>query len=477
MLIEVARRKTGADNNCKRLQRDLFILGQLFMSKSSIFKPASFAVTTFALSSGSAMASGFALNTQSAEALGAATAGAQATQATPANAYFNPASITGVEGWESTLSVIGVINDTSYENAEGALFGTVPVQGEASGEAVIGDGVFPTGAAALRLSDNIFVGVAAYAPFGFNSSYDDASVARYHGTFSQVVTGSLSPIIGVSFGGWSFAAGPRFQYIDVDIDGAIDAAGVSAALLMTPTIPGTDDIFYEFEGDDWGVGYAFGVQGDLTDRLHVGVSFSSKVEHDLEGTATFDLGASVAGQTLATVAGLFQDTGLASDLTTPATLQFGLVADLTPSTRLMASAVQTRWSSFDQLVTTFENPAQPPEITTQNWKNSWGGSLGVEFDLSQSQTLRGGVMYEDDPVNPSFSTARVPGAKRIWLAGGYSHQLSEKAELHLAASYVLTDDTPVDQAGTLPENLFRGSLQENVNINGVVVGVGLDWRF
>lgn len=425
-----------------------------------------------------AAASGFALNTQSAEALGAATAGAQATPGTPGNAYFNPASIVGVEGLETSLSTILVLNDTSYENASGALFGTVPVTGDSAGEDVIGDGVFPTGAVATKLSDRIFAGLALYAPFGFNTSYDDTSVARYHGTFSQVVSGSISPILGIDLGGgWSVAAGPRFQYLDIDIEGAIDAAGIESALLMTMSVPGTDDAFVDISANDWGVGYAVGVHGALGDRVTVGASFSSKVEHNLEGSADFDISTSAAGQAVAQAAGLFQDTGVTGDLTTPATLQFGVKVDLSDKMRVLGSVVQTRWKSFDQLVTTFENPAQPPEITTQNWNNTWAGAVGVERDFGPAQTVRLGLMYEEDPAVLAFSSPRVPGASRVWLAAGYSHQLSDRAELHLAASYVISETTPLNQSAALPENLFRGSVSGDVDISSVVAGIGLDWKF
>jgi long-chain fatty acid transport protein len=448
------------------------------MHKTAVLSAASLSAALTAGLSAPAAASGFALNTQSAEALGAATAGAQATAATPANAYFNPASIVGVARLEGSFSVIGVLNDSSYENAEGVLFGAVPVQGASAGEDVIGDGVFPTGAIAAKLNDRLFAGIALYAPFGFNSSYDDDSIARYHGTFSQVVSGSITPIVGFTLAeGWSVAAGPRFQYIDVDIDGATDAAGIEAALLMTASVPGTDDVFYELSANDWGVGYVAGLQGALTDRIAFGVSFSSKIVHDLEGSARFDISQSSAGQTLAAAAGLFQDTGIASDFTTPAILQIGAQVELTPQTRLLASAVQTRWSTFEQLTTAFDNPVQPPEVTTQNWKNAWSGSVGVEHDLSQSDIVRFGVMVEEDPVNPAFSSPRVPGASRVWLAAGYSRELSSRAELHLAASYVFGDTQRLDESGAYPENQFRGSFEADVDITGVVLGVGLDWRF
>ena len=424
-----------------------------------------------------AMASGFALNLQSAEALGAATAGAQATPTTPGNAYFNPASIVGVEGMETSLSFIGVLNDTSYENANAALFGVVPVAGDTAGEGIIGDAIIPTGAAAVKLSDHLFAGVALYAPFGFNTEYDDTSALRYHGTYSQVVSGVIQPMLGVSFGGWSIAAGPKFEYVDIDLEGAIDAAGIESALLMTAAVPGTDDASVDVSANDWGTGFVVGLQGPVGDRLTVGASFSSNVEHTLSGTAAFDVSTSTSGQTLAGLAGFFQDTGVTSEFTTPANIQFGLNYEVNDKTRVLASATQTRWKSFDQLVLNFENPAQPAETTTQNWKNTWAGAVGVERDFGPSQTVRLGVMYEDDPANPDFSSPRVPGASRVWLAAGYSRDLSERAELHLAASYAIAKTTPLNESAAYPENLFRGSVTGETDISGFVAAVGVDWRF
>lgn len=424
-----------------------------------------------------AMASGFALDVQSAEALGTATAGAQATPATPANAFFNPASIVGVDGAETSMTFIAALNDTSYENADAALFGVIPVSGETSGESVIDDAIIPTGAAAIRLSDHLFAGVATYAPFGFNTDYGDASAFRYHGTFSKVLSGVIQPMVGFSFGDWSVAAGPKFQYVDIDLKGAIDAAGIESVLLMTATVPGTDDAFVDISAKDWGTGFVIGVQGALGEKLTVGASFSSKVEHDLSGTAAFDISSSASGQLLTSVAGLFQDTGVTSDFTTPGKLQFGVRYEINDKTRVLGSVTQTRWESYDQIVLNFENPAQPAEVTTQNWQNAWAGAVGVERDFGPAQTVRLGVMYEEDPANPDFSSPRVPGTNKVWLAAGYSRDLSERVELHLAASYTLTDSTPLNESAAYPENLFRGSVAGDVDITAVAIAVGVDWRF
>lgn len=427
---------------------------------------------------GQAAASGFALNTQSAESLGAATAGAQAAQGTPGNAWFNPASIVGVEGLETSFSIVGVWNDTSYSNAEAALFGAIPVAGETSGDAVIGDGVFPTGAAAMKLSGRLFAGLAVYAPYGFNSEYNNASVARYHGTFSEVVSGTISPMIGVDFGnGWSIAAGPRFQYMTGKIRGANDAAGIAALALMAPVAPGTDDVFYKIKGDDWGVGFAAGFHGAIGDYITVGASYSSKIDHGLKGSIDFATEDSASAQALAAAAGLFLDSDTVMSLSTPATLQFGAQVAVTTNTRLMVSAVQTRWETFKDLTTTFANPAQPSEVITQNWRNTWAGAVGMERDFGPAQTFRLGVMVEEGPVNEAFATPRLPGDSRVLAAAGYSRKLSDRADLHLAASYVFHDTMRVNESAALPENLFRGSYESDWEAGTIVAAVGIDWKF
>ncbi len=424
-----------------------------------------------------AWAGGFGLNAQSAETLGYAMAGAQAMRASPGSAYYNPASIVGVDGVEGSLSIFGVFVDSGYETATAMLLGGVPASGTTSGEATIGDGVFPDGTIAAPLGDRFYIGLALNAPFGFSSAYDDTSVLRYHGTSSKVISASLTPILGFAINDdWSIAAGPRIQYMDVSFEGYIDAAGVAAGLMVPGFVPGTDDAFFEVGADNFGFGYVVGLQGALAPNLHVGASYTSKIDHDFDGEASFDIASSVAGQTLAAF-GLFQDGGATAPLTAPASVQFGARYDLSPSVSLMASGVWTQWSDFSEVAITFDNPAQPAEIVTQNWRDTWAVSAGLEAQASQSTTVRFGVMVEQTPVVDEFASPRIPDADRVWLAAGLSQDLGDRAELHVGASYVVIDDRPIDQPATRPENLFRGSAQTNVTPDSVVLSIGLDFKF
>ncbi len=423
------------------------------------------------------LAAAFALNTQSAESLGAATAGAQAAEATPGNIYFNPAAMVGVDGVEGSISVIGVLNNSRYENAEGALFGTVPVAGAGAGDGPLDDGVFPTGAVAARLGDRLYAGLAVYIPYGFGSSYAPDSVIRYHGTESELVTASITPVIGVALTErWSIAAGPRIQYAEVTLEGVIDAGGIASAQSIPGAVPGTDDVPFSLVGDSVDVGYIVGVQGEPAKGVRVGASFTSKIEHGLDGEAEFDVAGSLAGQGLQAF-GLFLDTDFTNNFATPAVAQFGAQIDVAPRVTLLASATLTRWSSFEELAIEFENPLQPTDLLTQNWNDAWGGSLGAEIELSPTARLRFGAMYEDAPVDEAFASTRIPDGDRIWGAVGYSRELNRRAELHLSAAYLVADEMQISQPAARPENLFRGSLDATVENEAFVFGLGVDYRF
>lgn len=424
-----------------------------------------------------AAAAGFSLKSQDAETLGAALAGAQAHMASPGAAFYNPASIVGVDGLESSASVIAGILDTSYNSASGVLLGSAPIEGETAGESVVPDLVTIHSGFAAPLTDRLYLGAAINIPFGFSSSYGEDSVARYHGVDSEVFAVSLTPILGVALNeNWSLAAGPRIQYFSVDIENAIDAAGIATALEVGAFAPGTQDAFSRLEDEDFDLGFVVGLQGAPTENLRVGASFTSKITHDFDGEATFDIAGSMAAQALSAL-GLFQNTRFTSELTTPASVQVGAAFDVSPSVTLLASTTLTRWSTFEEIRADFDNPAQPPEIVTQNWRDAWSWSAGAEFNLSPANTARAGIMYEKSPVDPEFATTRIPDGDRIWLGAGFSRELGERATLHLGGAYLLFDDRMIDQPGTRPENLFRGSLEANLEISTLLLSAGLDWRF
>ena len=429
----------------------------------------------FCASVSPAYASGFALEAQAAKAIGGALAGAQAERAAPGFSTFNPASVVGVDRLEISASAIGLFVDSGFENASGQVLGAFPVPGEGSGDGITDDAVLPALSVAAKLNDRFYLGLSINAPFGLATSYGQNSIPRYHALETEVKTLAVTPVLGVDVNDWlSLAAGPRIQRLDFLASGANDAAGIAAALGAVSFVPGTDDSTFSVEGDDIAVGFVAGAQAAISDRIDVGFSFTSKITHQFEGEGTFDNSGSIAAQTIAGAAGTLQDTPFQTELVIPASFQLGAQIEMTPELTLLASTVLTRWSSFEQITIDFDNPLQPNEVLTQDWRDSWAFSGGVDWRASDVDSFRAGVMVEQSPVNDFFASPRIPDADRLWLTAGYSRQLSETFTLHASAAYIKLEDRPIAFTGALPENQFRGAFSTDFQSSAVILSVGLD---
>jgi len=57
-----------------------------------------------------------------------------------------------------------------------------------------------------------------------------------------------------------------------------------------------------------------------------------------------------------------------------------------------------------------------------NFQNSWRLGLGLNYQVSESWTLRGGMAWDQSPVQDQFRTVRLPDNDRYWLALGASYR-------------------------------------------------------
>jgi len=422
-----------------------------------------------------AYASGFALEAQAAKAIGGALAGAQAETMSPGFLSFNPSSVVGVDGVEISASAIALFVSSEFENASGQLLGVSPVGGASFGEGITEDAVLPALNVGVKLSDRLYAGLSINAPFGLTTSYAEDAIPRFHALDTELKTIAVTPILGFEISDrLSFAAGPRIQYLDFFASGANDTAGIAAALNVPGAIPGTDDSTFAVDGDDVAIGFVAGIQAELSDRVDLGFSFTSKITHQFEGQGTFDVENSVAAQTLVGVAGLLVDSPFSTELVTPASFQLGAQVEMTPELTLLASTVLTRWSSFETITIDFDSPVQPDEVLTQDWHDAWAFSGGLDWQATPTDSFRAGVMFEQTPVNDAFASPRIPDSDRLWLTVGYSRKLSDKTAFNASAAYIMLEDRPIEFTGALPENQFRGAFSTDFQSSAVILSIGLD---
>ena len=260
-------------------------------------------VCLLSMLSAGAHAAGFALIEQSVSSMGTAYANGSAGIDDASTIFFNPASMTRLQGKNASgglhvvWSRVDVDAKGTYNSDNVAIstpppfgpgLGGVPIQGKKSTNADLLEPV-PHGGYSHQLNDQLWLGLTVNAPFGLKTKYDDDDwVGRYHAIKSELLTYNINPSIAFKFNEYSsIGLGLSALYADGELTNAVD--GGLAALLGGSPIPGwvpgssTYDSEAKLTGDDWGYGFNFGVLVEPDENTRIGMSYRSQVNLDIEG--------------------------------------------------------------------------------------------------------------------------------------------------------------------------------------------------
>ena len=385
-----------------------------------------------------ALAAGFALIEQSASGMGNAYAGAGASAEDAATIFFNPAGLTYLQA--NQLSVAGhVIRPSAEFSGTSTNILGAPVSGGDGGDA--GDtGLVPNLYYSHSLANGFVLGLGVNAPFGLKTEYDADWMGRYQAIESEVKTINLNPTLAYKAApNLSVGVGVDIQYIEATLTQAVNQALLCQAGGGGGACAALPDAIAEIEGDDWSLGYNFGLIYDVMPGTRIGVAYRSKVKQELEGDATF-----ANAHSLFTGAGLFVPTAVQADVTLPESASLSLYHDINDRWAILADATWTRWNRFQELRVDFAS-AQPDSVTVEDWDNSMRYALGVNYRHNSAWLLRAGVAFDEEPIpNAERRTPRIPGNDRTWLAIGANYRYSPALSFDLGYAHLFVDDTAIN---------------------------------
>ena len=438
---------------------------------------ASFFLVTGLMAS-AASAAGFAVREQSASAQGNAYAGVSAGGDDVSSIFFNPATLTLYEGVNISTQAAWIIPDVELGNASASTILGTPITGGNSGN-IAPDAFVPAFYASWQLSPDWFLGFSFNAPFGLTTSADQGWIGRYHGLGSRLRTYNAEPTLAWKATPWlSLGASIQVQYSDARLTSAIDLGTLGTGEGVPGGLPGdpSQDGIAAIEGDDWSYGYALGILITPRPDTRIGIGYRSAIDIDLEGTAEFGL--SAYGEVLAALSGALQTTGGRASITTPETLSLGVKHDLTSKWTIGAEIAWTRWSRFNQLVVDFDNPAQPGELTEENWTDSTFIALGLTYKATETLRLRTGIAF-DEGVVPSADrrTPRIPDSDRYWLSFGLGYDITPGVTLDAAYTHLFSPDADMNLRATDPGNDGRGNLSGTFTSSADILNTSLTMRF
>jgi long-chain fatty acid transport protein len=423
-----------------------------------------------ALAIGQVQASGFQLKENSVKALGRSFAGSGVATGDASVVVNNPATMTTFEGTtiQSDITVIDL--NATFDGSGYAATGTPlarPLTGSNGGNN--GD-VTPIPAMSIihKFGNGLTVGAMVSAPFGLKTEYDRGWVGRYQALTSDLKTVDLtfSAAYEIVPDRLSFGAGIVYERAEAELSKAVDFGSALAFSSVPGFAPQSADGEAVITGDDSNIGWILGVNFRPTDKLAIGLSHRSEIDHELQGKADWTVPGSA--RTVFNSIGrsaLFNDGKAVAKLTTPSVTSVSVAYQFNDQLSLMGDYSETDWSSLREIRIDFANP-DPDSVEDFSWDTTRFWSIGAEYKLSEAFTLRGGYAYDETPTTFATRTPRLPDEDRRWYSIGLTWNMSENVEINAAYARVQPDKPKIGISDSNRHSLF-GDYSSDVNLIGV----------
>ncbi|MEZ5937292.1 MAG: TonB-dependent receptor [Hyphomonadaceae bacterium] len=419
------------------------------------FLPIGFIVGLLTSITPAAFADSFAINEYSARDLGLANAGRTTLEDVSA-AWGNPAMLAFLHQRMVGGSLSGILGDANYRDRGSIDALGAPLGGDTSG--FLKDAIVPALHMSAPINDRFVFGLAVTAPFGLSTKYDDDWPGRYQAVKSSLQTIDINPSLSWKINDQlAFGIGVSAQYAKAHLTSAIDFGAVCFGQLSPTTCAGLGlnpqnaDGLADIEGDDWAVGWNAGLAWTPANDWRVGLTYRSRIDHDLKGAANFTV-PTVAMPLTAT--GAFTNTSGSAALDLPAATELGARWQATNLLALYGGIQWKDWTPLKQLAVSYDNPAQPDTVEQLNYKSSVRYSFGGEYALTPKWTLRAGLAFDQSPTQSAYRTARIPDNDRTVYAIGASWKPTDAWSLDMAYNRVNIDDTSFDKIGTFDEHVI-----------------------
>jgi long-chain fatty acid transport protein len=373
-----------------------------------------------------ASAAGFALIEQSASGQGNAFAGAAATAEDASTIFYNPAGMSMLSG--NQFAVAGHAIDLSLKFSNNGTSQAVvsppiplgPISGDNGGQ-VGGTSFVPNLYVTHPINDKWTIGLGVNAPFGLKTEYDSTWVGRYQGIETKVTTYNINPAVSYKVTDTlSLGAGVNYQHLKVKFTNAVFTG--------TPV-----DGMSNLDADDDAWGWNVGLLAQLSPDTRIGLSYRSQLNYKLEGTAS---AAIPGGPTL------LPSTNITADVTLPDMASLSIVQKLNDKWDLLGDATFTRWSKID----TVNINASGATLDTLPFKfdDSWRLSLGANYHYSEQWTLKGGVAWDQTPVQDQYRTVRLPDNSRTWASIGAKYSVTKTAAIDMGYSHLFISNASIN---------------------------------
>lgn len=402
--------------------------------------------------SGSALAGGFGIATQSGSGTGNAFAGGAAVADDASVAWSNPAAMMALPSGRQFTAAAHFLKPSFKFSNQGST-GAFAAPGTGEG----GDGgswaLVPNAFYTMDINPKLRFGIALNAPFGLKTEYDAGWRGQLTGLKSEIKSVNINPSLAYKLSDTvSIGGGVSVQRLEAELTGF---AGSAAAGNL------------KLNADDTGYGFNLGLLAQASPGSRFGFSYRSSIKYDLGGTASFS----------GTAAALLGSNVTAS-LTVPESASASFFTALNPKWDVMGDITWTGWSQVQQLnvirtTATGAGSAAGSTLTSLafRWSDTWRFGIGANYKASAQTKYRFGIALDRTPTNDATRTPRLPDQDRTWLAVGVQHRVSKAGVLEIGYAHEFVRDAavnvPVPGFATCAAGCLTGKFADKADILSV----------
>lgn len=367
--------------------------------KNPTFKIAAAAMMVAGAFATQTYAAGFQLSEQSAIQMGRAMAGAGVVGDDLSAVHYNPAGMTLLSGTRMQATGTWVAVNLDYESHDGSVTENGRLKGQ----------IIPAGFLTHQINDSLWAGLGLTVPYGMGTEYGEDWEGRERGTESMILTFDINPNLA-----WKVND-------KLSVGGGISLQYAKAELGM-----GMGPMQANVKGDSWAWGWNVGLMFQPVETVRLGLAYRSHIAHNAEGHTDVK-----------------SPLNLTSDMKvrikTPDTVTLSATWEATDALRLSGTARWSKWSNFRTLdVQNLDfNGTQFANVPVENnWDDTWFFSVGADYKLNGQWTVRGGVAYDQGPVENQYRMAVIPDTDRVWFSGGASYKYTDNLTFDFGATYI-----------------------------------------
>jgi len=241
---------------------------------------------------------------------------------------------------------------------------------------------------------------------------------------------------------------------------------------MAPMDPQTSQAPHHLRGkgrdDAWGFGVSLGWQGQLTDRLSVGVVYNSEI--DMDEMKEYE--------------GLFAEDG---SLDVPENYGIGVAFQATDSLLLGFDIQQINYSGVKSISNTLQGGNYGSDmfvpsnyLGTKNgsgfgWNDMTVYKLGAEYQHNEQLTLRAGWSHADQPIDKDQTMFNIlaPAVIEDHVTIGMTYALAHGSELSLFYMHAFSNE--VKGSNSMPQAFGGG--EADIEMSQDAFGIAYGWNF